>query len=367
MIKFGIMALHLNSENKYVNEIASRAASFGIECFRFIPSQINPVTMLVTGHRYDTERSRWNAAEFPIPDILYDRCFYGDDRHSKQCIPIVSWLKNNPDITFLGYGLPNKLEIYEVLASSPLAPYLPASKPVSLPEEVLNELKRHRKIILKPVNGSGGNGIYYLEVQKEGILAKTEKQGNQVNYLFSIKSKLSRWLESLLTKKKFLVQPYLQLTDDQDRPFDVRVLLQKDANGHWLERGRGIRTGKKDGILSNLSAGGVAAPFRAWVDKVDPSLKNFICEELDELLVKIPVVLEDSFMPLFELGVDIGITKDGAVWILDLNSKPGRKVILQSLPHLQEELFSAPLLYAKKIGSAVQKERKRYNEKTLSN
>lgn len=49
MIAFGIMTLTMDCENNYFNEIAVRSATLGMECFRFIPSQINPLTHKLKG------------------------------------------------------------------------------------------------------------------------------------------------------------------------------------------------------------------------------------------------------------------------------------------------------------------------------
>lgn len=144
------------------------------------------------------------------------------------------------------------------------------------------------------------------------------------------------------------------------------MLLQKNELGNWLERGRGIRIGKKGGIISNLSAGGIVSNFMNWIDSLPFALREYIQQELDDILANIPAILEEAFLPLFELGIDIGIDKNGAIWILDINSKPGRKVILATRPEISEQLFEAPLCYASFISQSKLKERKRYNEKTLS-
>lgn len=46
---------------------------------------------------------------------------------------------------------------------------------------------------------------------------------------------------------------------------------------------------------------------------------------MEEIFTLLPSILENSFSALFEIGVDIGITPDGSLWILDVNSKPGEK------------------------------------------
>jgi hypothetical protein len=365
MITFGIMTLNIESEASYIRGIAAHSQSCDMECFHFLPSSINPLTQQVQGRRYCATEQRWIDDKFPIPTLIYDRCFYGDDEHSKQCIPIVSWLKSRNDITFLGFGLPNKLELYETLSTSQLAPYLPESQPIKDCSEVLSALTKQKKIIIKPINGSQGFGIYYLKKNDKTIHVKTEKNKQIISRIFPNETKLFQWLQPLLHFRSYLIQPYLELSNNASKPFDIRILLQKDQQGVWVERGKGIRIGNTGGILSNLSAGGSVTEFTTWSSSLSQASKEYICSELNFITTNLPQILEKEISPLFEIGVDIGIAKNGALWILDVNSKPGRKVVLQTEPDLKETLFLAPLLYGKYLIQSENKERKSHYEKTL--
>ncbi|MCM3567915.1 YheC/YheD family protein [Neobacillus mesonae] len=365
MIAFGIMTLTPDSETSYLTEIAKTAKSLGIECLRFVPSDINPHTQRVRGKKFDNNKNQWVDDEFAIPSILYDRCFYGDDEHSKQCLPIVTWLKSRRDITFLGYGLPNKLELYESLKDTVLSPYLPPTLFAADTDIILKELDARNKVILKPINGAQGYGIYYLKKSAKNYHVKTEKQKQIISRIFPNEVKLLKWLKPLIKNRKYLLQPYLELFNQDLQPFDVRILLQKNEKGNWSERGRGIRFGTTGGLLSNLSNGGTASSFQEWTASLPTAKADYIRSELDYILDKLPGLLEDKFLPLFEIGVDIGIARNGSIWILDLNSKPGRKVVLQTSPEVKETLFHAPLLYAKNLFGMEPQERKSFYEKTL--
>jgi ribosomal protein L24E len=358
MIAFGIMTLSMESEASYIDEIAIRAHSCGMKCFRFLPSKINPHNLKVEGSRFEFEQQRWIDCEFPIPTLLYDRCFYGDDEHSKQCIPTVSWLKSREDITFLGYGLPNKLDLYHALKSSELSPYLPQSQSISEVSVVLDELKKRKKLIIKPINGAQGYGIYYIKKNNKTFHVKTEKNKKIISRIFPNEFKLTDWLNTLIQQRKYLLQPYLELVNSELQPFDIRILLQKNEHGKWVERGKGIRTGNTGGILSNLSAGGSVVDFSEWSSNLSTSKLEYIRNELDFILTNLPVLLEKEFLPLFELGIDIGVAKNGAIWMLDVNSKPGRKVILKSNSKMKDTLSLAPLLYGKFLSEVNRKERK---------
>jgi glutathione synthase/RimK-type ligase-like ATP-grasp enzyme len=360
------MSLSMESEHEYITEMAKRAETYGMECFRFLPSSINPITHMVKGNKFNSGSCLWEEDERSIPKLIYDRCFYGDDEHSKQCMPIVSWLKSRNDITFLGYGLPNKLEIYESLKNSILSPYLPISQFVSNEEIILSELDQNKKLILKPINGSQGYGIYYVKKQKKNYHVKTEKQKKVISRIFPNEKKLLQWLKTLIYQRKYLVQPYLELSNDELQPFDIRILLQKNENGDWIERGKGIRTGITGGLLSNLSAGGTVSEFDSWVSTLPGKTRDYLSNELEYIITNLADVLEKTFMPLFEIGLDIGVAKNGSLWILDVNSKPGRKVIISTNPNLKETLYLAPLLYGKLISESNVNERKIIYAKTLS-
>ncbi|WHY02003.1 YheC/YheD family protein [Neobacillus sp. DY30] len=365
MNTFGIMTLNVESEASYINEIAARSHSCGMECFHFLPSAINPHTQLVQGRRYCALEQNWTDEEFPIPSLIYDRCFYGDDVHSKQCIPIVTWLKSREEITFLGFGLPNKLELYKILSDSRLAPYLPHSQAVKDCSEVISALTKQKKAIIKPINGSQGYGIYYLKKNDKTIHVKTEKNKKIISRIFPNESKLFQWLQPLINFRPYLIQPYLELSNTVSKPFDIRILLQKDEQGVWVERGKGIRIGNTGGILSNLSAGGSVVDFTTWSSTLSQIHKEYICSELNFITTNLPEILEREISPLFEIGIDIGVAKNGALWILDVNSKPGRKVILKTEPELKETLYQAPLLYGEYLIRTESKERKSSYEKTL--
>jgi glutathione synthase/RimK-type ligase-like ATP-grasp enzyme len=362
-----MMSLSDTSENEYFTEIALRATDEGFTCHRFIPSNIDPNSKTIKGKTFHASSLSWIEDTFSIPQVLYDRCYYSEDSHSKHCLQIVSWLKTHSQVNFLGYGLPNKFTLYNVLKQSPLCSYIPFTKLVSEPSKLLGDLAYHKGLVLKPINGSQGIGIYYLEQLGHSIVVKTFTRQQHIHKEFSEEKKFLAWVQSLLNKKDYLVQPYLELNNQNNEPFDIRVLLQKEVDGRWAERGRGIRLGPACGILSNLSAGGTVQSFDTCKEFLAPPQIQYLSNELSTILHHIPRVLEEAFLPLFELGIDIGVAKNGSIWILDINSKPGRKVILETNPVLKDVLYRAPLLYANTLDSTVKHdERTRLDAKTLS-
>ncbi len=354
MITLGILTLIPHENNAYFDEIAKHAKQYKIKVYLFSPLAINPNTLLVNGLQYDNELQKWINSDYPIPEFLYDRCFYGEDRKSTEAGAIVSWLKARKDITFLGYGLPNKWRIYETLIKCPeIAPYLPITKKASSPEKVIAELRQHNEIILKPINGAHGYAVYGLKLVDNTIKIQTTKQKNLIEKTFTNHEQAKIWLEKLLTKQIFLIQPRLDNINKDGSPFDLRLLLQKDENGNWCERGRAIRTGCKDGLLTNISAGASVSSYESWCSEATHFNHYYLKSEILDLLSILPTQLESMFHPLFELGIDIIIAKDQSIWILDINSKPGRKIISLTNPDDMEALYEAPLAYCQYLSTKI--------------
>ncbi|MEX3714865.1 YheC/YheD family protein [Cytobacillus horneckiae] len=357
MISLGIMTLNNTSERTYINEIAKRANANGMNCYRFIPTDIHPGSKHIKGEFYNKDADRWESSTFLLPELVYDRCYYQEDFHSKQCQAIVNWMKQSGKTIFLGMGLPNKLEIYRTLKQSSLSPYLPKSEPFTSAKSFIAQLKTDKQLVLKPINGSQGKGIYVVQLLNDNLIISTDKQEKHISQTMSVKS-ATNWLTKLTRKYQYFIQPLLYLKNENNQPFDLRIFLQKDEKGVWNELSRGMRTGKTDGIISNLSAGGSITSFTEWVNTLPSKQRAFLKEELEDILSKLPDLLESIFPPLFEIGIDIGIENNGAIWILDINSKPGRKMVLETKPELAEQLYLAPILFGKHLLSANTFERK---------
>ncbi|MFC0272109.1 YheC/YheD family protein [Metabacillus herbersteinensis] len=344
----GFLTLNLNHENKYVTEIAKRSLHYKIECVRFEPTSISPANLEVKGEHYDHSAKEWMSSVFSIPPFIYDRCFYQKNQLSQKSKPIVEWLKNYHKTTFLGQGLPDKWKIHKALQKdSILSCYLPQTILVKDSVQIQQQLAAQGACLLKPINGSKGLGIFAVKLEKKFILLTYHIGRDKQNRKFPSLQEFGDWCQKLLQQNDYLLQPFLSLQDTQGYPFDIRLLLQKNEEGNWCLRGKGIRKGYYGSFLSNLNTGGESLIFEDWFNSLTAHNQVLVNDELKTISDRLPTILEGNFPNLFELGVDIGFAKDGSLWILDINSKPGRKVILQTKPNLEDTLYEAPLTYCR--------------------
>ncbi|HET7577940.1 MAG TPA: YheC/YheD family protein [Bacillales bacterium] len=346
MPSFGLIVLDANQEQSYYRDIGNHAASFGLTVHRFIPNAIDPYTEKITGETFDS--GVWKPETFTIPDVLYDRCFYRTRQAFKTNAPIVEWLKNRAP--FLGFGLPNKWKVYETLKNDPyLGHYTIETMKIDRVDTVLKELEKRKNVLLKPETGSQGKGIFIIKKHAGQFTVQTDRQGKTVTKTFLQKAHLKKWLNTQSARTTFLLQPFLALQNEHHQPFDIRIVVQKNSDGTWRERGRGIRVGKKDGLVSNLHNQGQLMNFTEWAKTLPYAKRTHLKNELVSIVERVPPLLEAAFGPLFELGLDIGVDRDGAIWILEANSKPGYRTLIESGGISQEQIAEAPLHYARHL------------------
>ncbi|MED1948167.1 MULTISPECIES: YheC/YheD family protein [Brevibacillus] len=344
----GIMARCQGShfvDKGYYKKLTLYGRKHGIRVFVFSPRQVNFSTRMVKGFEY--RNGSWHAKDFPIPAFIYDRCFVGPSyRHYK---PFVEKLQNDRNITFLGHGLSGKWQVHQMLAKSPLlAPLLPPTEIFSYP--VLHAtLEKYGAAIIKPMAGTHGIGVVRIKEMRTGYEASGRNRDNKpFTRRIRDTAELKRFVSVFTAGRKFLVQPYLELHTPDGTPFDVRVLVQKNGLGKWGITGKAVRLGDKRSITSNLHGGGKATLLASFLPLHFTSAKATRIEQtINRVAEELPRFLEESHGRLVELGIDIGIDTAGNVWIIEVNSRPGRTVFrMIDDPTAQLHSITQPVRYA---------------------
>lgn len=350
----GILTLSLPSISSYLKDIVMASHESIGKAVIVLVKDIEFHSSTVRAYTWDDTINQWQQEIIPLPSLWYDRCLYGEDAVSQQGREIVKQLKSNSSHTFLGYGLPDKYKLYQQLRTHPvLHRYL---VPTFLLEELFqieDLLISYDEWIMKPVNGAHGFAVYAIQQKRDGtIRVQTTKNDHlKTVYVPSIDD-FYRWFNHLFSQFQWIFQPRIPSITKQKQPIDIRVFLQKDSTGNWMIVQKGVRLGKTNGLLTNLSAGASVITFQEWQKSVPKEIAQRVEHQLQESLTLLPVELEGAFHSLFELGVDILLLPTGDIKILDINSKPGRKILSILSPELYEKQKLAPLLYSNYLVSS---------------
>ncbi|MCF6094619.1 YheC/YheD family protein [Microaerobacter geothermalis] len=337
-------------EKTFFKNLFLEGKKLGVPMYIFSPLDIDWPKEMVKG--YYLSETGWKEKVFPLPRVVYDRCFYPNQQVFKMYQPYVKRVKSHPSIKFLGFGLMGKWEVYEILKTSQeLSSWLPPSALYTNEKEMLKWLNQYQSIILKPISGSHGRGIIRLTTHTNNqysLIGRTEKN-EFFHCVMSDWRKTVQWINRFVNKRKYLVQPYLNLTNKDGNPFDVRILAQKNHKGEWTLTGMAVRCGQKGHLTSNLHGGGKAEEIEDFLNRNFPeNIVKKILWSIQRMVELLPPYLESHHGRLIELGIDIGIEPNGQIWLLEVNSKPGRRVFQEiGNKEMQASSIRNPVKYAR--------------------
>ncbi|TBL75077.1 YheC/YheD family protein [Paenibacillus thalictri] len=315
----------------FYRQLILLGAKTGLHVFVFHPRSLDWEQQAVTGFTFNETENAWHKARFPLPELVYDRCFFTNRRQYQEYKEQIGHLSDGKRVRLLGHRLKGKWDVHQMLLAEPeLSAYLPETLPYDGIRSLSGWFARHTEAILKPQKGSHGKGILHVRHNPQSgryFVRGRDRLNHTVERVFERFPTFKRWLDSLISGRSYLIQRYLTLTTERGDAYDVRSLMQKDGTGRWRLTGMAVRCGQRGSITSNLHGGGEAAEIRAFLaGQFGEERSAAITAELEHLSHLLPETLERHHGRLAELGLDLGVDKDGRVWILEVNSKPGRSV-----------------------------------------
>lgn len=322
------------AEKEFLRELCLASSSLGITVFVFFPEdKPGPVELNHRIEGYTYRNGGWIKDTFPVPDIIYDRCLFQNAVETSAASVFLSGLPGS-NWSMWSRGLPGKRRVYDLLRREvALVPYLPQTL-TYIGSESLNKALElfDGELFMKPSGGSHGKHTLYVNCKgtDEAILQGRDRSNTIFRKTIPARD-LSSWVSKFTGRRHFIIQPYLKLTSRKGRPFDIRVLVQKNARGRWTITGMAVRQGPAEGMTSNLHGGGTAVSVPPFLESEfgNPVAGN-ITACINQLSKRIPPLLEGGFGRLGELGIDFGIDCSGKVWLLEVNSKPGRRAFKQT-------------------------------------
>lgn len=287
-------------------------------------------------------KGAWTEGEFPWPDVVY-----------VQVYPV-----NKSFQTFLEKEFPHryfnlqthldKWNVYRVLSDNPnLKDLLPETarfrdNPIGLQ----SWLERYRQVYLKPIYGSQGVGIYRVSKLKKSY--KLEYRMGKKNHTAIIPEdqSLSSVFGDVFTEKQYVIQQAIELSKIEGRSCDLRVLLQKRADGKWTITAMGGRKGATGSIVNNLDNGGNRISAMELFRSTSVPVSS-LAHKIYKLAPEVALTLEQEIGLLGEIALDLGFDEQGQIWIIEVNGRPDKLFFTRDYPlSVVRNIFRAPLQYA---------------------
>ncbi|TVX92318.1 YheC/YheD family protein [Paenibacillus agilis] len=350
------------TEPHFCRQLCMAGEKHGILVIVFHAGGIDWESRTVKAYTYS--KRAWKYQHFPLPKLIYNRLSRSHhERADQQHIRNSLQRLYRDDVEWLSRPLPGKWNLYRTLSRLDfLKTYLPKTYPYQGPRSLLRIIEQHDgSVFLKPSGGQHGRSVLHLEAPAYAAsspwspasitISGRTKHNEHIHTPFTTMMDALKWVHQFIDGRQYVIQPYLTLLSQQEEPYDVRVLMQKDGSGHWQITGSAARVGSTGHLTSNLRGGGRAEPAESYLEQqFSRKQAENMLSSIADVSKQIPAAIESCYGRLVELGLDFGIDQKGRIWLLEVNSRPGRSVF--SLTGNEKAIRLAvenPILYARNV------------------
>lgn len=203
-------------------------------------------------------------------------------------------------------------------------------------ESIITLLKEQQSIVIKPINGRQGKGIYFIT--KKGRYYVVKDHNAEERYT---PSSFIEFLQSVLSERRYIGQPYIQCMTKNGEPYDFRIHVQRRGDGQWAVTKTYPRIGAKESILSNISRGGRTQEINSFLKEQFTIGAQEKLALLESTALQVADYINSFYQfDIDELGIDLAIDTQGHLWLYEVNTGP------QTRYH-EEERAVHTLAYAK--------------------
>ncbi|MCL6605865.1 MAG: YheC/YheD family protein [Paenibacillus sp.] len=228
-----------------------------------------------------------------------------------------------------------------ILQNRSLSVYIPDTRKYDL--NTLQEmLMLYDMVYIKPDRGTYGSGVMRVEqrtvtlhpTEHQDHLEEQEPKANETKIMYILRYKksalafsspeeLDKALIKVIQNRPYLIQKGIDLLKHKERPFDLRVLVQKNLEGSWETTGMLSRVAAPHKIITNYHSGGSILAVRAVLEgHMNAYEAASTMYELKTLGIVMARQLERVYPRIKEIGLDVAIDSEHDLWVLEINTLP---------------------------------------------
>lgn len=282
----------------------------------------------VLGYNYITESDEWKQELFPLPQVIYNRIPLREDELQPAVRNKINEVLLHPHIQMYNPFFFNKRFLFEWLKKSRATrQFMPSTQKLSTPSHLSKMLNRHSYLFLKPESGKAGMGIMtikHIPAKTLRYRLKVQDKKGSLSYNCSTINKLWTRVRKITGANPYIVQQGISLATFNHRPFDLRLLIQKNSKGRWDVTGVGARVAGESSITTHVPRGGrIDDPEKLLVSVfgIDQS-KKIMGRVKNAALIVARQVERGSGYTHGEMSMDLGVDANGGIWFFEANAKP---------------------------------------------
>jgi hypothetical protein len=340
-----------NREN--FRDIFLSGKKLGALVYVFTPHGINWEKKRIRGYLYNERDNNWQEVLLPFPHVIYNRIPTRKAEQRPDVKKVLKRIHELPNVTFFNRCFFDKQELFTMLGGhEEVCPYLPETKKLDTLARFRHFCSEHRFVYLKPVRGKAGEGIMRIEYKNNRWRLQRLKEQRAITLRFSNLEEMWRHVAQQVRKQRYIMQQGIKRARYRGKPFDVRVLVQKNGAGEWSVTGIGIRRAGSQSITTHVPRGGSIHSASTVFSVLFPHDPKQVENEIRHAALAIARALQEEIHDLAEMSMDLGLTEEGKIWFFEANAKPEKF----DEPGIRSRSLSNLIHYAQYV-SRLQKER----------
>ncbi|GAB2723122.1 YheC/YheD family protein [Paenibacillus thermoaerophilus] len=332
---------------------------------------LRPSFRRILCHTYDEEKQAWVSRMLPLPRVIYNRIPFRKDEMRPDVQATLSSCLRHSQLQLFNPTFFNKWTLYEWLGKAhSTRKFIPVTKRLASQHELETLLRQYPILYLKPVRGKAGKGIMKIERVRskdqpkfEYWLSIQEQKGSLTSKYANLTPVWRKILE-IVGQEEYIAQQGILLSSHRKRPFDLRVLVQKNGKGIWSVTGIGARIAGKQSITTHVPRGGsIDDPEKLLSHSFGPDKAKKLMAQVKKAALLIASQIEKkSGNSLGEMSMDLGIDMSGGIWFFEANSKPMKF----DEPHIRQRSLRRIVQYAQYLIAKKKREHKESNGKAFA-
>lgn len=309
-------------------DIIQAGDELGLEVIVLTPTDVKFHLQRVYGYQYDMKKKTWTRRVYPLPRVIYNRIPYRDDEMLPEVQKVIKACLRHPYIQLFNPAFFNKWTLFEWLKKSKATlHHIPVTRRLRKNTNLLQMLRRYGLLYLKPEHGKAGMGIMRLKRfvgKSHPYRLSYQVQRKSQTMQFKTMVSLRKQINSIMKDESYIAQQGIQLAHYQKRPFDLRVLVQKNGRGQWAVSGIGARIAGTSSITTHVPRGGtIDDPHKVLSSVFGAAAARTIMRHTRKTAITIANQVEHGAgHSLGEMSMDLGVDKKGHLWFFEANAKP---------------------------------------------
>ncbi|WP_067931282.1 YheC/YheD family protein [Alicyclobacillus kakegawensis] len=316
------------SQTRMFEDLVELGAELGVDVVVVTPGFLDTGM----GWRYHLHSRRWKAQPVPLPDIVLRRAASfpsapATARRELRQLAAAGLLHT------LAPECGDKWRIHQELSLAPsLSSYLPLTFPARSVDEIVRITAELGDAYVKPTRRARGAAIVHV-LRRHQSWEVTFHRTRRTQFGKKMEV-VRRRLDGERAVRRFwdmrrltpcIVQrtiPVCRLPDGQ--PVDFRWLVQ--FNPEPVVTARIARIGQARAVTTNLHTGGRPAAAESVLHQLGLDAPRLL-QVCDDVVKEVACHLSRLHHPFAELGIDLAISPEGEVYLLEVNLTPGRRML----------------------------------------